>query len=75
MPSGSFMQAYVLCPFYKYDDGKRRITCEGIVEDSSLAITFRDKADFNTQVAIFCCKNYKNCEVFRMLEEKYKEDG
>ena len=26
----------VRCPFYKFDDGKRRITCEGIIEGSSL---------------------------------------
>ena len=43
MPSGSFKQADVQCPFYKFDDGKRRITCEGIIEDSSLALIYHNK--------------------------------
>ena len=43
MPSGSYKQIEVQCPFYKYDDGKRRITCEGIIEDSSLALIYHNK--------------------------------
>ena len=75
MPSGSFKQADVLCPFYKYDDGKQRITCEGLVDDSSLALIYHQKIDYETQINVFCCENYKHCEVYRMLmENKYEED-
>lgn len=45
MPSG-YKKADVQCPFYKYDDGKRRITCEGITEDSSLALIYHNKRDY-----------------------------
>lgn len=71
MPSGSYWQAYVLCPFYKYDDGKRRITCEGLVDNSSLALVYHKKADFDTQIGVFCCEHYTKCEVYRMLISKY----
>lgn len=75
MPSGSYKQADVLCPFYKYDDGKQRITCEGLVDDSSLALIYHQKIDYETQINVFCCENYKRCEVYRMLmENKYEED-
>lgn len=74
MPSGSYKQTDVKCPFYKFDDGRHRIICEGIVEDSSLALVFRFKNDWETQIDVFCCRDYKKCEVYRMLMEKYEED-
>ena len=74
MPSGSYKQAYVRCPFYKFDDWKRRITCEGIIDDSSLALIFHNKNDYETQINVFCCEYYKNCEVYRMLMEKYDKE-
>lgn len=77
MSSGSFKaQADVQCPFYKFDVGgqKRRIVCEGIVDKSTLELRFCRKRDYDTQLNVFCCEHYKNCEVYRMLMEKYEED-
>ena len=74
MPSGSYKQAYEQCPFYKYDDGKQRITCEGLIEDSSLALIYHKKQDYETQINVFCCEHYTRCEVYRLLMEKYKEE-
>ena len=77
MPSGSYKgKADVLCPFYKFDDWKkRRIVCEGLVDQSTLALTYRLRNDYETQLDVFCCERYKNCEVFRMLmEAKYDEE-
>ena len=74
MPSGSYRQADVLCPFYKWDDGKLRITCEGIVEDSSLALIYHKKADYETQIMTFCCQHYARCEVYCLLMNKYDEE-
>jgi hypothetical protein len=74
MPSGSFRQADVQCPFYKYDDGKRSITCEGIVDNSNLALNYNNKKDYKTQITVFCCEHYKKCEVYRLLIDKYDEE-
>ena len=74
MPSGSYKQIEVKCPFYKYDDGKRRITCEGIIDDSSLALIYHNKHDYATQMDMFCCEHYQKCEVYRMLMDKYDEE-
>ena len=73
MPSGSYKQVNVRCPFYKFDDGRRRITCEGIIENSSLALIYRNRKDYETQISVFCSEHYHNCEVYRLLAEKYKE--
>ena len=74
MPSGSYKQAYVKCPYYKYDDGKRRITCEGLIDESSIALIYRIRLDYERQINVFCCKNYTKCEIYRLLTEKYEED-
>lgn len=77
MPSGSYKgKADVLCPFYRTDDSKRhRIVCEGIVDKSTLAITFCSKRDYADQLDIFCCEYYRNCEIYRMImASKYEED-
>ena len=73
MASGSYRQVFVRCPFYKWDDGKKRITCEGIVETSSIALIYHNKADYELQLNTFCCEHYDRCEIYRLLAEKYEE--
>ena len=77
MPSGSFKgQADAQCPFFKFDEVKRkRIVCEGFVEDSCLALIYCRVKDYETQLRVFCCEHYKKCEVYRMLmASKYDEE-
>ena len=77
MSSGSFKaQAAVQCPFFKFDeDKKKRIVCEGFVDKSTLALIYCRKKDYETQLRVFCCEHYKKCEVYRMLmSSKYEED-
>ena len=70
--SRSYKQTEVQCPFYHRDDGRSCLTCEGVVEGSTLCWNFKQKADLKKQMDIFCCEYYKNCEVYRMLmEAKY----
>lgn len=65
--SGSFRQVDVQCPFYKSDDGRSGITCEGFGDARSLIQTYRYKADYVKQMEVFCCERYKKCEVYRVL--------
>ena len=44
MPSGSYRQVYVKCPFYLYDDGAGRICCEGIAPETTVATMFRHRS-------------------------------
>ena len=73
MPSGSFNQVYARCPFYKWDDGKKRIVCEGIVDESSIALIYHRRADFECQFTVFCCEHYEKCEISRILMDKYED--
>ena len=64
------------CPFFRSDVGnQKRINCEGIVDRSTLALTFQRKKDYDIQLSVFCCEHYKNCEIYRMImEAKYDEE-
>lgn len=64
------------CPFFRSDVEKRKkINCEGIVDRSTLALTFDRKKDYRIQLEVFCCEHYKNCEIYRMLmAAKYDEE-
>ena len=74
MSSGSYRQVDVRCPFYRSDDGRRRIICEGIVDGCSLSLTYQRKDEYEKQMRIFCCEHYRKCEVYRILKEKYDEE-
>lgn len=77
MSSGSFKaQADVQCPFFKFDEEKKkRIVCEGFVDKSSLALIYCRKRDYETQLRVFCCDHYKKCEVYlSLMRYKYEED-
>lgn len=71
----SFKQANVGCPFYKYDDGKNRITCEGLLgmSNSSIILSFRRRKDFETQQNGYCCDKYRECSIYKMLMKKYEK--
>ena len=72
--TGTYLQSFVRCPFYRRDDGKRRIVCEGIIDDSSICLIFRYDNLFKRQIRTFCCEHYKNCEIYQMLQEKYQDE-
>lgn len=66
-----------ICPFFILSK-PNSITCEGIKDKTSLTLSFRtdtgqsipkDRKDYRTK---FCDKNYKDCKIFKLLEEKYK---
>ena len=67
------MQAYVRCPFYRGDDGKNRISCEGIGAGSSLTSYYRAGRDCRRQMEVFCCRHFDKCEIARAIMEKYGE--
>lgn len=71
---GSWLRSEVQCPFYRFDDGKRKIVCEGITERGNISQGFGNKRDFLIQVRTFCCNHYKNCEIYNLLMNIYKDD-
>lgn len=73
-PSGSYKAVDVACPFFKRDDGSHRITCEGLVDESSIKLFFQKKSGFETQMNVFCCKHYQNCEIYEIVIRKYEDN-
>lgn len=73
MSSGSYKQVDVVCPYYVRDDGKRRITCEGLVESGHISLFYTHKDDYHRQMRTFCCKYYQRCEIYQALRSIYDE--
>ena len=61
------------CPFYLFG-GRKSIGCEGITEDCFIRLVFKSEEKKKAQENIFCNRRYKNCEIYRMLMEKYEEE-
>ena len=61
----------VRCPFYKVDDGKREILCEGICDGCNVKLSFVKKNDFKIQLRTFCMRHFERCEVYHAAMEKY----
>ena len=75
MPRGSYLQQEVICPFYTYDDGRRKIICEGFTDRCAVDLRWRFHTDQVLHLQTFCCKKYKKCEIYRMvMESKYYDD-
>lgn len=74
MPSGSYQQVYVKCPFYLSDNGKNVIAREGLIPNSTIRSHYRYGSDYRKQIGIFCCGKYENCEIYAALKLKYEEE-
>lgn len=75
MPSGSYRQVYVKCPFYLYDDGARRICCEGIAPETTVATMFHHRSQMQQHMRIFCEDAFTCCELYRaVMAAKYEDE-
>lgn len=76
MASGSFIKVDIGCPFYRCDDGRQSVTCEGVTDGSVIIQRYSRRDDWELQTRIFCCQHWRMCEIYRMLmENKYEEDS
>ena len=60
---------YVLCPLYQ---GRRvnSISCNGFCwPDSTIVQIYDRKSDIRTQLDVFCCGDFKKCEMYRAIVE------
>ena len=55
------------CPFYRRDT-PQTVTCEGLVEHSTVRLCFGFERDCTTHVRVFCCRRFQNCEIYRAIE-------
>lgn len=69
----TYQSAYVKCPFYITDHGKS-IICEGVRTECSTEHRFRRKEIKDKHLQSFCCKEYKKCRMYKLLEKKYDEE-
>lgn len=73
MSSGSYKQVDVICPYYQRDDGKKKIVCDGLQDESTITLCYSNAEAFIRQIDIYCCRNYDKCEIYRALSSIYDE--
>lgn len=74
MPSGSYRQADVLCPFYASDNGKTSIACEGILPKTTMITRFRRPKKYEFHIENACSGDYEGCVIYKILMKKYEEE-
>lgn len=68
----SYISGRVLCPFYKdAPQGKQMIMCEGVEKNTSIHVAFGDKKKMFEYMEQYCCQDYFECRVSRMLYKKW----
>ena len=68
----SYISKNVLCPFY-HKETQNKISCEGVSKDSSLNVIFTSIEKRKNYEKRFCCADYKQCYIVRMLLEKWDD--
>lgn len=72
MPSGSYIQSAVLCPFFITDTEVRfGISCEGITDRNRLCLKFYNNKDKIDYMKMYCTKNYYSCCLYKTINNKY----
>lgn len=63
----------VLCPFYRYEDFRNAgMTCEGILEDTTIRTTFGDPERLRQYQRKYCnTSSYSMCPLFKTIYIKY----
>ena len=70
MPRGAYDSADARCPFFKKVVLKEKeLCCAGIFDRSWLKHRFRRNKDLQLQYRLFCCADYKCCEIYRAIME------
>lgn len=73
MPRRAGRSISVRCPFYRRDS-PMTVTCEGLVDQSTIQLRFGLGQDCLLHMRAFCCRRYQNCEIYQAIEAaKYGE--
>lgn len=63
----------IKCPFFRSHTNVE-ILCEGVTDDSTIRMLFRNRKGRERQEQIFCAGRYENCEIYRaIMKAKYDE--
>lgn len=65
----NFRDKYAKCPFYK-SAKETSLKCEGIFSKSYVN-DFDDKEKTRAYFFKYCCSDYKNCPIAKIIEKKY----
>lgn len=65
--------ADAICPFFQ-TSGIKMVTCEGVTADNMVCVLFQDTKKRLAWRRTFCDRDYKKCEIYKMVMKKYGEE-
>ena len=69
----SFFQVNVQCPFYKSDNGRDCLACEGVGDATNVTQIFDTWDALKRFMSVYCWDRYKTCPLYSMIMEKYED--
>ena len=74
MPSGTYIQTLIKCPFYITDSNKPpNLMCEGIANGKGIVIRFQNKDKKDSYIHSYCIEGYEKCLLYKIVYDKYKQ--
>lgn len=68
MKKGKWTNGSSVCPYYKWEN-RYKISCSGLADNSSIHLAFGLASDCKDHKMSRCRSDYKQCNVYRMLED------
>ena len=65
---------FVKCPFFHAED-RQKIYCEGVSDATSIHLSFVSPKVKQEYQNAHCNREYCQCRIFRMNDQKYDEHG
>ena len=70
MPNRNWNKHYVVCPYYHAED-ELLLVCDDWTGKFNAAMKFRNEADMQQHIDIYCKEHFRKCEVCRMIDGAY----
>ena len=67
-----YVNSRAICPFYKHES-RQMVYCQGVVQGSVVHLAFENNAISRDFKERYCRKDYKSCQIYRMLKENENE--
>lgn len=74
--STNYIDGFVKCPYYKTTD-KYSVSCKDEFSKNTayiLSKVFKNQDSKKSHLKRYCCEEYKQCEIFRLLEKKTEQE-
>ena len=71
--SSGWTVAHLKCPFF-LGETEKTVVCEGWLPHQKTEMRMSGKHEKREFMEQWCCENYQECEVYKLVMKKYEEE-